>query len=152
MPEQNLRSQISYHRYTHAGLAADELKPGGIAKLKISYQFDIPEYGTDRMGRLKTKNGWVYEVAQWFPRMCVYDDVQGWNTLPYLGAENFILNMEISNIILQLPQPDRGRLGELQNPQDCLTADQINRWNQAKNSDKTIMIRSDKEIMIKTLA
>jgi hypothetical protein len=81
---------------------ADELKSGGVVKMKISYQFDIPEYGTDRMGRLNTKNGWVYEVAQWFPRMCVYDDVQGWNTLPYLGPENFILNMETLNIISRL--------------------------------------------------
>src|SRR5690348_17266736 len=40
---------------------------GGQVKLVIPFNFDIPEYGTDRMGRLKTKNGWVYEVAQWFP-------------------------------------------------------------------------------------
>src|SRR5262249_20578752 len=64
---------------------------GGTAKIKISYNFSIPERGTDRMGRLNTKNGWIYEVAQWFPRMCVYDDVQGWNTLPYLGAGEFYL-------------------------------------------------------------
>ena len=36
--------------------------------------------------------------------------------------------------------------GELQNPQDCLTAEEIKRWNEAKNSDKTVMIRSEKEI------
>ena len=60
-------------------------------KIKISYQFIMPEYGTDRMGRLLTKNGWIYEVAQWFPRMAVYDDIQGWNTLPYIGAGEFYL-------------------------------------------------------------
>jgi hypothetical protein len=32
-----------------------------------------------------------FTIAQWYPRMCVYDDVRGWNTNPYLGAENFYL-------------------------------------------------------------
>ena len=64
---------------------------GNKIKINIGYQFAIPEYGTDRMGRLSTKNGWIYEVAQWFPRMAVYDDIQGWNTLPYLGAGEFYL-------------------------------------------------------------
>jgi len=67
------------------------LAKGEKLRLKMSYQFAIPEYGTDRMGRLLTKNGWVYEIAQWFPRMCVYDDLQGWNTMPYLGAGEFYL-------------------------------------------------------------
>jgi len=67
------------------------LAKGASVKLKMNYQFVIPEYGTDRMGRLNTKKGWVYEVAQWFPRVAVYDDVQGWNTMPYLGAGEFYL-------------------------------------------------------------
>lgn len=124
-----------------------ELKTGSVAKIKISYQFDIPEYGTDRMGRLRTKNGWIYEVAQWYPRMCVYDDVQGWNTLPYLGAGEFFL--EYGDIEYSITVPADLIVvgsGELQNPQDCLTSEQVGRWNQAKNSDKTVMIRSDKEV------
>jgi hypothetical protein len=63
---------------------------GGSVSFKIDYAFTIPEYGTDRMGRLNTKNGWIYEIAQWFPRMCVYDNVNGWNTLPYLGQGEFL--------------------------------------------------------------
>jgi len=125
----------------------DEIKAGGVVKLKISYQFDIPEYGTDRMGRLNTKNGWIYEIAQWFPRMCVYDDLQGWNTLPYLGAGEFYL--EYGDIEYNITAPADLIVvgsGELQNPQDCLTAEEISRWNEAKNSDKTVMIRSDKEV------
>src|SRR5438552_70585 len=126
----------------------DELKAaGGIIKMKINYQFDIPQYGTDRMGRLKTKNGWIYEVAQWFPRLCVYDDVQGWNTLPYLGAGEFYL--EYGDIEYTVTAPADlivAGSGELQNPQDCLTSEEISRWNEAKNSDKTVMIRTDKEV------
>ena len=125
----------------------DVIKAGGSAKIKISYQFDIPEYGTDRMGRANTKNGWIYEVAQWFPRMCVYDDVQGWNTLPYLGAGEFYL--EYGDIEYSITAPSDLIVvgsGELQNPQDCLTPEQISRLNEVKSSDKTVTIRSDKEV------
>jgi Peptidase family M1 domain len=120
---------------------------GGKLTLSVQFQFAIPEYGTDRMGRLNTKNGWVYEVAQWFPRMCVYDDLQGWNVLPYVGAGEFYL--EYGDIEYTVTAPSDLIVvgsGELQNPQDCFTTDQIKRYNDAKNSDKTIVIRSDKDI------
>ncbi|WP_431210867.1 hypothetical protein ACQ86N_33665 [Puia sp. P3] len=45
---------------------------GGILKIRISYSFKIPEYGTDRTGRLDTKNGWIYEVAHAVsPHVCL---------------------------------------------------------------------------------
>jgi hypothetical protein len=126
----------------------DALKSsGGKIKVVVKFAFEVPEYGTDRMGRLNTKNGWIYEVAQWFPRLCVYDDVQGWNTLPYLGAGEFYL--EYGDFDYSITAPSSLIVvgsGELQNPQDCLTAEQQKRWNDAKNSDKTVMIRSDKEV------
>lgn len=125
----------------------DALKTGGQVKLIMQYEFTVPEYGTDRMGRLKTKNGWVYEIAQWFPRMSVYDDIQGWNTMPYIGAGEFYC--EYGDIEFQVTAPADLIVmgsGELINPQDCLTADQLKKWNEAKNNDNTVMIRSEKEI------
>ena len=126
----------------------DVLKAGGNSvKIKMSYEFTVPGYGSDRMGRLKTKNGWIYEVAQWFPRMCVYDDVQGWNTLPYLGQGEFYL--EYGDIEYSVTAPSDLIVmgsGELLNPQDCLTSDQIKKWNDAKNSDKTVTIRGEKQV------
>jgi Peptidase family M1 domain len=116
-------------------------------KLAIKFGFTVPEYGTDRMGRLNTKNGWIYEIAQWFPRMAVYDDLQGWNTLPYLGAGEFYL--EYGNIDYTITAPSNLILvgsGELLNPEECYTAEQMKRWAAAKNSDKTVTIRSDEEI------
>ena len=124
------------------------LKPSGNkAKLKIAFEFTVPEYGTDRMGRLKTKNGWVYEIAQWFPRLCVYDDIQGWNTLPYVGQGEFYL--EYGDIEYAVTAPADVIVvgsGELLNPQDCYTADQLKKWDNAKNSDKTVIIRGETEI------
>jgi len=126
----------------------DAMKPaGGKVKLTIQFGFTIPEYGTDRMGRLNTKNGWVYEVGQWFPRLCVYDDIQGWNVLPYLGAGEFYL--EYGDIEYNVTAPANLIVvgsGELQNPQDCFTSEQMKRYNDAKGSDKTVTIRSEKDV------
>jgi hypothetical protein len=126
----------------------DALKSsGGKVKLSIKFDFAVPEYGSDRMGRLNTKNGWIYEVAQWFPRLAVYDDIQGWNTLPYLGQGEFYL--EYGDIEFNITAPSNLIIvgsGELLNPQECYTAEQMKRWAAAKASDKTVMIRSDKEV------
>jgi hypothetical protein len=120
---------------------------GNKTKLIISYEFVIPEYGTDRMGRLNTKNGWIYEVAQWFPRMAVYDDIQGWNTLPYLGAGEFYL--EYGDIEYAITAPANLIIvgsGELQNEKDVLTPTQVSRLGNARNSDKTVVLRSAEEV------
>lgn len=126
----------------------ETLKQGGEKiKLSIQFEFKVPQYGTDRMGRLNTKNGWVYEIAQWFPRLCVYDDIQGWNVLPYLGAGEFYL--EYGDITYTVTAPSDMAVvgsGELLNPQDCFTPGQLKKYNDAKNSDKTVIIRSEKEV------
>ncbi len=124
------------------------MKPGGdVIKIKIDYSFTLPEEGADRCGILKTKNGKVFAVAQWYPRMCVYDDVEGWNTLPYLGPSEFYL--EYGDYDFSITAPASHIVvasGELQNPSEVLTATQIKRMADAKNSDQTVMIRTEAEV------
>lgn len=120
---------------------------GGSVQIKINYSFTIPEYGTDRMGRIQTKNGWIYEIAQWYPRMSVFDNVQGWNTLPYLGQGEFYL--EYGNFEYNVTAPANQIIvgsGELQNEKEVLTAAQINRLKQARQSDQTVVIRDISEV------
>lgn len=119
----------------------------GSVQIKINYAFSVPQYGTDRMGRLDTKNGWIYEIAQWYPRMCVYDDIEGWNTLPYLGAGEFYL--EYGNIDYSITAPSNLIIvgsGELQNATEVLTSTVRDRLKQAHNSDKTVTIISANEL------
>jgi hypothetical protein len=116
-------------------------------QIKIDYSFIIPQYGTDRMGRLQTQNGWIYEIAQWYPRMCVFDNVLGWNTLPYLGQGEFYL--EYGNFDVSINTSAKQIVvasGELQNPEEVLTSEQIKRLKEAKESDKTVVIRSESEV------
>ncbi|RZJ70231.1 M1 family metallopeptidase [Flavobacterium sp.] len=124
-----------------------DLKAGSKVSLKIDFSFVSPIYGSDRMGIQETKNGKIFEVAQWFPRMCVYDDIRGWNTTPYLGAGEFYL--EYGDFDVNITAPANHIVvcsGELLNPTEVYTPEQIKRWNQAKTSDKTVMIRSAAEV------
>ncbi len=121
---------------------------GGKIQLKIDYAFDIPEYGTDRMGRSLTQNGWIYEIAQWYPRMEVYDDVTGWNVIPYMGAGEFYL--EYGNFDYTVTAPANMVVvgsGELLNPQEVLTPTAISRLTTARNSDKTVFIKDSVDVM-----
>ncbi|MBV9962620.1 MAG: M1 family peptidase [Parafilimonas sp.] len=113
----------------------------GSIQIKIDYAFSVPEHGTDRMGRLNTKNGWIYSIAQWYPRMCVYDDVLGWNTLPYLGAGEFYL--EYGDIDYTITAPSNLIVvgsGEVQNPTEVYTSAVAAKIVQARSSDKTVTI------------
>lgn len=120
---------------------------GGKLNLLIKYHYTIPGNFGGRTDFTDTKNGKIYEIAQWFPRMCVYDDSHGWDTLPFLGPGEFYL--EYGDIDYQVTVPwDMivAGSGELLNPTEVLTAKQISRLNAARNSDKTIMIRSAEEV------
>jgi len=121
---------------------------GSKLQIRIEYGFDIPQYGTDRMGRLLTKNGWIYELAQWYPRMEVYDDVSGWNTLPYLGAGEFYL--EYGNFDYTVTAPASlvvAGSGELLNPNEVYSPNTLKRLAEARKSDKTVMIKDSADIV-----
>ncbi|MBP6576647.1 MAG: M1 family metallopeptidase [Chryseobacterium sp.] len=120
---------------------------GGVAKLKIEYSFLSPKYGSDRMGIEETKNGKIFTMAQWYPRMCVYDDILGWNTTPYLGASEFFL--EYGNLSANITVPASHYVvasGELLNEKEVYSKEEISRWNQARTSEKTVMIRPESEL------
>ncbi|MDN3657596.1 M1 family metallopeptidase [Ferruginibacter paludis] len=127
---------------------AKPVKAGGESiKIKMDFSFTIPEYGADRCGILKTKNGDIFAVAQWYPRMCVFDEVQGWNTLPYLGPSEFYLEYGDFDFNITVPASHIVvASGELQNASEVLTPTQNQRYESAKKSDKTVIIRSEKEV------
>jgi hypothetical protein len=125
---------------------------GGQLKLEIKYSFVSPDYGSDRMGiilqgtdRGQSKNGKIFQMAQWYPRMCVYDDIIGWNTLPYTGESEFYLEYGDFDINITAPAKDIVVCsGELLNPKDVYTPEQVARWGKAANSETTVAIRRPK--------
>lgn len=120
---------------------------GGVIRLRIMFSFISPEYGSDRMGYFDSKNGRVYTVAQWYPRLCVYDDVRGWNVHPYLGAGEFYL--EFGDFDVSITAPSNHIVvcsGELVNAAEVYTPEQQKRWKAAAQSDRTVVIRSAQEV------
>lgn len=115
---------------------------GGRATIAMDFRFRVPEHGSDRMGR----DGTLYEIAQWYPRMAVYDDVRGWNTDPYLGQGEFYL--EYGDIDYAITAPAGYTIagsGVLQNPQEVLSPTVRARLAQAAKSDTVIAIIAKSE-------
>ena len=76
------------------------LPPRGVIDFDVAWHFPVPPYGGGRMGRIGAR---LYEIGQWYPRLVVYDDVHGWNPLPYIGAGEFYLEYGDFDVSLTLP-------------------------------------------------
>ena len=119
---------------------------GGVVKLHIAWHYTIPGEFGGRTDWFHTKNGDIFEIAQWYPRLCVYDDLRGWDTAPYLNSE---FHLEYGDFDYSITVPSDMLVvgsGELVNPQDVLTRTELARYEQARNSDKTVVIRSAEEV------
>ena len=123
------------------------LAPRGVTSLEIGYSFQVPEHGADRMGREQFPQGWLYEIAQWYPRLAVYDDVRGWNTEQYLGQGEFYLEYGDIDFAITVP---RGFIvagtGRLTNPLEVLTPTERARLARALQSDSTVAIIAKSEV------
>ena len=116
---------------------AEPLAPGKTATFDVAWHFLIPEHGADRMGR----DGMLYELAQWYPRVNVYDDLRGWNTEPYLGQGEFYLEYGDFTVAITVPSGYTvASTGTLQNPRDVLTPTEISRLAQAAKSATPVNI------------
>jgi len=114
------------------------LRPkGGTTTVTMDYSFRVPEHGSDRLGR----DGALYEIAQWYPRMAVYDDVTGWNTDPYLGQGEFYLEYGDIDFAITVPAGYTvAASGTLQNPREVLTAVQRERLARAASTQEVVAI------------
>lgn len=126
---------------------AEPLRTKQKVEISMDFDFSIPSNGADRMGMYQAKDGVIYTIAQWFPRVCVYDDIEGWNTTPYLGAGEFYL--EYGDYDFEITVPYNHIVvgsGELTNAKEVLTAKQMDRLKKAQSSDETVMILEKNEI------
>lgn len=118
-------------------LGAPLLPHGGTLLVGLQYSFAIPEHGSDRMGR----DGPLYEIAQWYPRMAVYDDVRGWNTDPYLGQGEFYLEYGDIDYSVTIPAGFVvAGTGVLQNRADVLSSTQMERLDRAAGSSTVVQV------------
>jgi hypothetical protein len=119
---------------------------GGKVDVTIEYSYDLPGNFGGRTGFDPSKNGNIYEMAQWYPRMCVYDDLRGWDTAPYLNSEFYLEYGDFNYAITVPSNMIVAGSGELVNPEDVLTKAQQQRLAKARESDTTVMIRTPAEV------
>lgn len=125
---------------------------GGIISFSIDWSFNITDAAADpiytRSGFEffeKDKN-YVYEIAQWFPRMAVYSDVRGWQHKQFMGRGEFALPFGNYEVAITVPADHIvAATGELQNPLAVLSAEHLKRLEQAKTSQEPVFIVSQKE-------
>jgi len=123
------------------------LPPGQNVTLELAYRFEVPEHGSDRMGRERFPGGWLYEIAQWYPRLAVYDDVRGWNTEQYLGQGEFYLEYGDFDVTITVPRSFVvAATGTLLNPLEVLTPTERARLAQALKSDTTVAVIAKTEV------
>jgi Peptidase family M1 domain len=134
------------------------LKPGEKYSFQIEWSYPV----SDRMneGEVGRRGGmeffpkdgnYLYCITHWFPRMCVYDDVNGWQTKQFLGQGEFTLPFGNYNVKITVPADHIvGATGLLQNPSAVLTATEQDRYKKAATSfDKPLIIVNQNEAIAK---
>ncbi|MBM3857253.1 MAG: M1 family metallopeptidase [Verrucomicrobia bacterium] len=126
------------------------LVPGSTLRFNISWHYRIND-GTllpVRTGYeyFKKDKNYIFEIANWYPRMCSYTDVRGWQNKAYLGVGEF--SLEFGNYLVKITAPDDhivSASGELQNPEQVLTATQRQRLKEATTAKHPVFIVTPKE-------
>ena len=126
------------------------LTSGSSISFNIKWWYNI----NDRMkvgGRggyehFEEEDNYLYTIAQWFPRMCVYNDVEGWQNKQFLGRGEFALPFGDYEVSITVPSDHIvGATGELQNASNVLTSEQRNRLKKASTSDTPVLIVTQEE-------
>ncbi|MEE7548159.1 M1 family metallopeptidase [Xanthomonas sp. Kuri4-1] len=119
---------------------------GQALTLHIRYRYALPGTWGGRTAVTPSRNGEIFEIAQWYPRMAVYDDLRGWDTQPYLGSE-FYLEYGSFDYAVTVPAGFVvAGSGELVNPDAVLSPLQRRRLQQTRGSDRTVLIRTPEEV------
>jgi hypothetical protein len=122
-------------------------------KFVFSIDWSYTEYDRHVMGGrggyefFPEDGNYLYTFAQWFPRMCVFDDYEGWQNKQFLGLGEFALTFGNYRVRITVPSDHIvGATGTLQNAKDVLTKDQMDRLEKAKKTfDAPVIIVSEEE-------
>ncbi|CAM2011095.1 M1 family metallopeptidase [Acanthopleuribacter pedis] len=91
-------------------------------------------------------DNYLYEVAQFFPRLAAYDDVNGWQNKQFLGNGEFALEFGDYRVAITAPADFViASAGDLANPDEVLTAAQKDRLERAKTADRPVMVITEAE-------
>lgn len=129
---------------------AAPLKPGAQIQIKIKWWFNVQDRAKfgGRMGLeyFAKDSNYLYTISKFFPRMCVYNDVYGWQNKQFLGRGEFSLPFGNYRVKITVPADHIvAATGTLQNEALVLSSTQRKRLEEAKKSDKPILIVTEAE-------
>jgi len=132
----------------------EKLLPGKKLEILISWNFEINDISlsNERSGfeYFPEDKNFIFAIAQFYPRMAVYNDVEGWQNKQYLGEGEFALEFGNFEVSITVPSDHIiAATGELSNATTVLSKDQLDRFTKAKTSDKQIIIVSEEEVKSK---
>ncbi len=127
------------------------LKKGEKFTFKVEWSYNVNDMmmvgGRGGMEFFPEDGNYIYFIAQWFPRMCVFDDYEGWQNKQFLGAGEFALTFGNYRVKITVPSDHVvGASGWLQNPKDVMTKEQIERFEKARKTfDQPVFIVTEDE-------
>ena len=126
------------------------LKPGGSFTLNLKWWYNINDRmkigGRSGMEYFEKDSNYIYTIAQFYPRMALYNDIEGWQNKQFLGAGEFTLTFGDFDVKITVPSDHIvAATGELQNASRVLTAEQLARFKKARKSDTPVFIVTEKE-------
>jgi hypothetical protein len=129
------------------------LAPGDSTVFEVEWNFRVPPNGAPRTAFEDALGGRVLAVAQWYPQIATYDDVQGFDTTPYTGQGEFYLEYGDFDYTLTLPSGWLvGGTGTLQNADQVLTPTVRQRLDQAMRTDSVVRVVTAAEVGRGTVA
>lgn len=131
---------------------AQPLKSGTSMVFNIDWHYyltnRIQSGGRGGYEHFEDNDTYLYTMTQWFPRMCVYSDFEGWQNKEFVGRGEFALNFGDYEVEMTLPADHIvGSTGECQNYKEMLTPAQYKRWMKAQTASEPIEIVTKEEAL-----
>ncbi len=126
------------------------LKSGESFSFSVKWWYNINDRekmgGRSGMEYFPAEDNYLYTLAQFFPRMAVYNEVEGWQHKQFLGRGEFTLPFGDYKVKITVPEDHIvGATGELQNADKVLTSTQRKRWKEAQTATAPVMIVNEAE-------
>ncbi len=126
------------------------LKPTDQITFKINWHYYITEHrkhgGRGDYEYFEDNDNYTYTITQWFPRLCVYNDAEGWQNKQFTGRGEFALNFGNYDVKITLPDDYMvASTGECQNYGSVLTPLQMSRYRKAQTASEPVMIHTLEE-------
>lgn len=106
--------------------------------LSMNWTTQIPRVYENRIGAYDKESAFM---GYWYPQIAVYDDIEGWDEFEYLGSQEFNTDYADFNVMIEVPYPYKvWATGELQNPEEVLSDEELSLYKKSKNSTDEIVI------------